>query len=713
MVAFQLAGRATRDALYLSTFPLSTLPRMVMASAVLAAVICIAVSRKMASTGPARLVPRLFVVSAILLLVEWGLAGVARPAASILFYLHFSALGALLISGFWAMVNERFDPRTARRVIGRITVGATVGGLLGGLLPERVGAALSLRAMFPLLAVLHVLSAWLVRGLRVPAAANRADAPDAAASPARTLLGSPYLRGLVWLVVLTAVAEGLLDFVFKARATAASTNGESLLRLFARFYTVAAMLSIVVQTVALRPILARLGVARSAALLPTGVALGAVGGLLLPGLWPILVARGTEVVLRNSVFRGAYELLFTPVSAAEKRATKLLVDVGASRLGDAAGGALIQLTLVVAAASAGQWLLGGVCLLAVMAALLARRLHRGYVGALEQGLALRAGDLPALATDSGASVLRTFGGFEITRHALTAPADRAPTPVSTTRGAEPVDPERRRHDALHAADPATVRAALLEGPLPAALVGRAIELLAWDDVASAAVTALRGTSPDTTDRLIERLLDPGEEFSIRRRLALVLGERATPEACAGLVRALDDRRFEVRYRAGRSLDHLRDVDPRLVVSPARILAVVRKEVEVERGVWQSRQLIDDAEDPWAREDEELVHSRAGRSMEHVFTLLSLVLPREPLRLAFRGLRTDDARLRGTALEYLETVLPEGIRERLWPFLEPGERRARPSAETAEAALANLLASRDSIQLALAARPNPAPGGEAP
>jgi hypothetical protein len=51
---------------------------------------------------------------------------------------------------------------------------------------------------------------------------------------------------------------------------------------------------------------------------------------------------------------------------------------------------------------------------------------------------------------------------------------------------------------------------------------------------------------------------------------------------------------------------------------------------------------------------------------HVFTPLALVLPTEPLRIAFRGWHTDDPALRGTALEYLENVLPHQIRDRLWP-----------------------------------------------
>ncbi len=93
-----------------------------------------------------------------------------------------------------------------------------------------------------------------------------------------------------------------------------------------------------------------------------------------------------------------------------------------------------------------------------------------------------------------------------------------------------------------------------------------------------------------------------------------------------------------------------------------------------------------------------VRDRAGESLAHVFTLLSLVLPREPLQLAFRGLQTDDPHLRGTALEYLDSVLPSAIRQRLWPFLD--HRPARPGAANRQEAIAALLRSNRSIELNL-------------
>jgi hypothetical protein len=707
MVAFQLAGKATRDALYLSTFGVGTLPRMVIAAAILSALLSFGLSRVLVRLGPGRLVPHLFGLSALLLLLEWGLASTAKPVVAVLFYLHFSALGALLISGFWAMVTDRFDPRAARGTIGRITAGASVGGLIGGILPERVGATLPLTAMLPALAALHFLSAGLVLGVRPAASilAGRAPGeagPDPVLSARRTFQASPYLRGLVLLVVLTAMAEGMLDWVFMARATESAPSPEQLLRLFAWFYTGAALFTIVVQTTMLRGTLSRLGIARSAALLPAGVSIGALGGLLVPGLLPLLAARGVESVLRNSFFRAAYELLFTPVPPREKRATKLLVDVGATRLGDVAGGALIQATLLLAAASAGRLLLGATMVVAFTALAVARRLHRGYAGALARSLELRADQVPSAGADDAAALLQTVGGFDLSQlGAVRWSEGVAPTAPEITPEPAEVDPEARRLRALGVAEARVVRQALMDGPLTPALMERAIGLLAWDEVAQAAIQALRNVARSETARLVSSLLDPKEDFAIRRRLVLVLAECPTPEAFEGLLRSLDDRRFEVRYRAGRALHHLLSQLPDLVVDRERVLAAVLNEVAVERGLWEGRQLIDAADDGWVPLGADLLRDRANRSLEHVFTLLALILPREPLRLAYHGLHTDDRHLRGTALEYLESVLPERVREKLWRFLEPEEKRAKDTGRTPDEVLENLIASRESIVLALA------------
>ena len=120
-------------------------------------------------------------------------------------------------------------------------------------------------------------------------------------------------------------------------------------------------------------------------LLPGGVGLGALGGLLVPGLPSVALARGLEIVMRNSFFRSATELLFSPVSLSERRATKPIIDVGAARIGDIAGAGIVQLALLTAPARVAALLLGATVALAAGALEVARRLQRGYLDAWSEG----------------------------------------------------------------------------------------------------------------------------------------------------------------------------------------------------------------------------------------------------------------------------------------------------------------------------------------
>ncbi len=691
MIAFQVAAKATRDALFLSSYDVSALPRMIMLSALVSVLVAFGASRWMTAVGPVRLVPGAFAASGTLLLIEWLLVAEYRGVVAVLLYLHYGGLGAVLISGFWSIINERFDPRTAKRYVGKIAAGATVGGVIGGLLAERVAVLASVEAMLPILAALHFTCSGLLLGAR--RARERADArrgmartPDVAppgVSGLKTIIGMPYLRGLVALVLLVTMGEVLIDYVFKARATGAFGDGERLLRFFAVFYTGVSVLTVAVQAVGSRFALQRLGLTRTVALLPAGVGLGSLGALAVPGLASATALRGTESIFRNGLYRAGYELLFTPLAAEQKRSTKALVDVGVVRLGDMAGAAVVQVLLLVAAGTlAATTLLGMAAGLSLVAVIIALGLRGGYVRTLERSLLSRAVELD----------------LDEVQDATT----RTASPLSRVTASEPpLDPVMRRIRDLRSRDAARVRAALTSGPLTPALVPHAVPLLAWDEVVSEAMTALRSVAAESAGQLVDRLLDRDEEFAVRRRLPLVLAASPTPRVVDGLFWGLEDQRFEVRYRCGRALSHLLELKPALAVDRERTFAAVVREVLVDKGVWQSHRLLDSMEDEeWSPVVDEVLRERASRSLEHVFTVLSLVLPRQPLKVAFRGLHTDDAMLRGTALEYLETALPETIRAALWPFLEDTRTVAQRESRRTDEILSDLLQSNQSIVMNL-------------
>ena len=213
-----------------------------------------------------------------------------------------------------------------------------------------------------------------------------------------------------------------------------------------------------------------------------------------------------------------------------------------------------------------------------------------------------------------------------------------------------------------------------------------------------ALFALRKVAEERVGELVDALVDPNQEFAIRRRLARVFSVCVSQRAADGVALGLDDIRFDVRYQAARSLLAIVEKNPSVRIDGDRMLAVVLREVTVGRPVWESRRLLDgDAADSHSPLDR-FVRDRAGDSLAHVFTVLSLVLPREPLQIAFRSLHTDDPHLQGTAIEYLEEVLPPQIRERLWPYIErrPVTRTTRPRNEV----VADLLRSNHTIAVNL-------------
>ena len=127
-------------------------------------------------------------------------------------------------------------------------------------------------------------------------------------------------------------------------------------------------------------------------------------------------------------------------------------------------------------------------------------------------------------------------------------------------------------------------------------------------------------------------------------------------------------------------------------STRALWAALNRELSLQRPLWNSHRLLDPRgpqEKDWFFDDQLL--DRADRNLEHLFTLLALLLPVEAVRIAFRALHTDDLQLKATAFEYLESATPADTRQLLLPLLET-DAQTRLRAPGRNAALQNLLAS---------------------
>ena len=727
MIAQLVGAKAARDALFLSHFAPDHLPAVMGAAAVLGIGTALVTGRWLARVGPSRSVPWLFGLHALAFAGEYLAAARAPAQVALVLYLHVASLGAVAASGFWSAINERFDPYTAKRVIGRIGAGATLGGVLGGLATERLGRVLPMGDMllgFALLNALVAVGAWQLQG----SADTRTGRADEAQETGLRVLGrTPYLRDLALLVLLLAIADAMVDYVFKAEAGRAFGQGESLLAFFAYFYTISSILTFAVQSALNRRVLERLGLGGAVALLPGVLLLTSAIGVAAPGLGSAGALRGFSAVIESSLYRSGYELLFTPLAPAAKRATKALLDVAITRLGTIAGSGAVVAILALWPALSYPLLLGACALLCAWALVLSLRLHSGYVAQLADSLRAGVVQLDArevidpatrrtlaesVATLDRAELLRKLEEF---KRASLPPAPPGLAASASAAGSVPAAgtavgaalvpsanasaavPESLPSWALRAAalasgDRARVRSALAE-PLVPELIAPALPLLAQDGFASEIAAALRAVAPRCTGQLLDALLDPDRPLALRRRLPPILEVCRGERVQRGLYAALGDDAFAVRLRAAQALVVVVEASGSRALSELELWNAVRRELEREAA--DSEPLAPHSDPPPRAALTPQSGAHAPQRVELLFTLLGVCLEREAVRLSLQAILGDDSRLRGTALEYLDNVLPPDVRERVWPFLRAA-RSERPKRPT-DAIVKELLTSSGNLR----------------
>jgi ATP:ADP antiporter, AAA family len=736
MVAQHVAGKAARDGFFLQHHDIPALSRVMTAAAALGLLLMLVASWLLARLTPHRATPIIFGAHAAAFLGEAWLAQRDPPLAATVTYLHTGAFAGIVASAFWSSMNERFDPHAAKRAFTTINVGATAGGVAGGLLAWK---AVGLASMATILVGLAAISAACTAALVFIGNEHRRAGPVPAPGPPRTPqdpadvetsrpgpvpFRQRYLVQLAGLVVLVSVADTLVEFVFKAQSSERLGQTADLLPFFALFYAATSIATFLLQVGLSDKMLARLGLSGTAGLLPLTSFVGAALALVAPGFWTAVSMRAATLTTENSLFRSAYELAYTPLPPGSKRRLKAYIDVGLARLSVVASGAVtIALSAWLSPEHAVRAALLGVLVAAAASVYLSRALKGGYRSALEQSL--RSGAVALSPTEiMDADTRQSYGGaLVLDRRAILAevqalearqraahPPERGailtgtaarPTArdLASAAASLPDDPFAERRRQLRSGDPVLVRQAL--GALtvmPRELICEVIPLLASDPVLPEVLVALRGSVDRHTGALTDALLDPETPTVVRRRLSRVLQASSSQRAVAGLTDQLADPRFELRLLAGAALVQLHLRHPELAMDGARVLAVVRREL----GSEETRLGRPDRSDlAWLKERALFTPAAetgaGGWWLVHVFNLLALLHDPDVLRLAFAALASNDTRLRGTGLEYLEVVLPPDLGARLVQLVSRPGREPRP-ARAHGMVVEDLLASRDSLEI---------------
>ncbi len=189
------------------------------------------------------------------------------------------------------------------------------------------------------------------------------------------------------------------------------------------------------------------------------------------------------------------------------------------------------------------------------------------------------------------------------------------------------------------------------------LVPRMIASLTQRHSRTPARTALASFGDRITGTLGDYLADPSSDLALRRELPRVLGDIATPDAVIALMRYRERDDVRLSYRVLKAMNKIRARTrqarfPRDLVSADLehdvrnfLFAFVHYRSCPIGNVRSAERLLCIA-----------LNERMDQALNRIFRRLALIYPADETYAGYRGIVSDNPRLRGNALEYIENVL---------------------------------------------------------
>lgn len=403
LTALQHLLKPARNAFFLSTAGAVNLPWAYIASAGASAVAMLAYGRWVAPQSRQRQVlgAQMVVLASLVgfqVLLQAPTTWIAGA-----FYVWIQIFSLLLVSQFFLVGNDLYDPRQARRLFAFIGAGGLAGGIVGaavaGFLANEIGTGNLLWIGVGLLATCAALSGRVLQVAELRPTDRRAE--GSRDSGAGRISGGlsfvrrvPHLRMIALALFLGFVVSTLVDWMYNAAVEAAhpgnaARQAEFIGQSFAIFNAIALVLQLALTSWLLRV----LGMAGAMLLLPIAVAMGTTGVLLIPTIWTAAVAKGADTSLRYSVDQAAREIIWLPIPTVLKQRVKPFIDLVVPRTADGVAGILLLLGIGAAYSTRelGILTLG----IAGLWAAAVWGVRRTYRQAIERLLTVRDVDLPA------------------------------------------------------------------------------------------------------------------------------------------------------------------------------------------------------------------------------------------------------------------------------------------------------------------------------
>ncbi|HYM71905.1 MAG TPA: MFS transporter [Stellaceae bacterium] len=273
---------------------------------------------------------------------------VASPEQTVwigrVFFIWVSVYNLFVVSIFWQMNVDLFDPEQGKRLFGFIAAGATIGAIAGSATTATLARYVPPTVLLIGAAVLLEVAVFAVGRLSrlSPALHNRPGETErpiggGVFSGIVNAVRSPYLLGVSGFILLFAISSTFLYFQQAGIVAHSFTDRGAQTAFFAAIDLMVNCLTLGVQLFFTGRIIVLLGVGVALALLPAMTFAGFGGLAVMPSLTTIAVFQVLRRAGDYAIARPTREVLFTVVPREDRYKAKAFIDTFVYRLGDQVG----------------------------------------------------------------------------------------------------------------------------------------------------------------------------------------------------------------------------------------------------------------------------------------------------------------------------------------------------------------------------------------
>ncbi len=261
------------------------------------------------------------------------------------FFIWLSVFNLFVVSVFWAMIVDTFTSEQGRRLFGFIAAGATIGALVGSALIVGLAGRVPQTVLLVVAAVLLEAAVFFVRRLSTQAKIMTRE--EALVADERIgggifsgfskTFGSAYLLNTAIFLLLFSTTSTLLYFEVTNAAAVSYHDRAARTEFFASIDLAVNVLTLLVQFFLTGPVLRRIGVMLTLALLPAASVVGFGLLAIVPTIGAIVAFQVFRRAGNFAIARPTREILYTVVPREDRYKAKSFIDTVVYRLGDQIG----------------------------------------------------------------------------------------------------------------------------------------------------------------------------------------------------------------------------------------------------------------------------------------------------------------------------------------------------------------------------------------